>query len=93
MWDVAGRLAGRQAGGRAGRQAGRNEGGGYPNTLCSCRQPGRLGCLQVLLRAPPAPPGADFVLFDQFWVGTGGRQLPAPGQGGWLLLATGLLLR
>jgi hypothetical protein len=37
--------------------------------------------LQVLLRAPPAPPGPDFVLFDQFWVGTGGRELPPPGQG------------
>lgn len=37
---------------------------------------------QVLLRAPPAPPGPDFVLFDQFWVGTGGGPLPGPGQGG-----------
>lgn len=37
---------------------------------------------QVLLRAPPAPPGPDHVLFDQFWVGTGGGPLPGPGQGG-----------
>jgi len=37
--------------------------------------------IQVLLRAPPAPPGPDHVLFDQFWVGTGGGPLPAPGEG------------
>ena len=37
--------------------------------------------VQTLLRAPPAPPGPDFVRFDQFWVGTGGGRLPAPGEG------------
>ncbi|KAL4440107.1 hypothetical protein ABPG75_003108 [Micractinium tetrahymenae] len=38
--------------------------------------------LKVLLRAPPAPPGPDHVLFDQFWVGTGGGPLPGHGQDG-----------
>lgn len=37
--------------------------------------------LKVLMRAPPAPPGPDYVQFDQFWVGTGGGALPAPGDG------------
>jgi midasin len=37
--------------------------------------------LKLLLRAPPAPPGPDHVLFDQFWVGTGGGELPGPGKG------------
>ena len=31
---------------------------------------------QTLMRAPPQPPGPGHVLFDHFWVETGGGQLP-----------------
>lgn len=31
---------------------------------------------QVLMRAPPTPPGPSHVLFDHFWVETGGAPLP-----------------
>lgn len=53
----------------------------HPHLHCTQAEPSRPGIPQVLLRAPPAPPGPDHVLFDQFWVGTGGGPLPAPGEG------------
>lgn len=56
--------------------------GGRLEKLMQAHLLGAGTSLKVLMRAPPAPPGPHHVLFDQFWVGTGGGPLPAPGQDG-----------